>query len=179
MSNESAPEPLVAEFKASMRAVAASVSLVTARASDGSFHGMAVTSATSLSMNPPSMLVAVNKSASIHPVIMETGRFCLNLLSEQQTEMLECFSRSDMRDKRFASQDWIVGPGGQPVLRNALFVHVCSVAAAHDFGTHTVFFGKVEQVLSPAESSEQSPIIWLNGGRVSVSQPNELCAQGA
>lgn len=176
MSNAESPGALVAQFKESMRAVAASVSLVTVRAAEGSFHGMAVTSATSLSMDPPSMLVAVNKSASIHPVILEVGRFCLNLLSERQTEMLECFSRSDMRDKRFASQDWIEGPGGQPILKNALFVHVCSVVAAHDFGTHTVFFGKVEQVITPDQSAERSPIIWLNGGRVSVSQPRELCA---
>lgn len=176
MSNAGRPMALIDDFKASMRAVAASVSLVTARAADGSFHGMAVTSATSLSMEPPSMLVAVNKAASIHPVILATGRFCLNLLSEQQLDMLECFSRSDMRDKRFASQDWNGGPNGLPVLKNALFVHVCTVAAAHDFGTHTVFFGKVEHVIRPHEPADQSPIIWLNGGRVSVSQPRELRA---
>lgn len=170
MPDVDAEKVLVDDFKASMRALAASVCLVTARGSDGTYHGMAVTSATSLSMDPPSMLVAVNKSASIHPIITETGRFCVNLLSDQQDGMLECFSRSDMRDRRFASDDWIEGKGGLPVLKEAIFAQTCTVAEAHDFGTHTVFFGRVDEVIRPSDSaSGDKPIIWLNGGRVTVS----------
>lgn len=168
---------LVEDFKASMRALAASVCLVTARSPDGTYHGMAVTSATSLSMNPPSMLVAVNKSASIHPIIKETGKFCVNLLSDQQDSMLESFSRSDMRDRRFASDHWVEGRGGLPVLKEAIFAQICRVAAAHDFGTHTVFFGQVDEVIRPtASDSQDAPIIWLNGGRVSVSACNKAGA---
>lgn len=62
-------------FRTSMRIAPAGVSLITARDADGGFHGMAVTSATSLSMSPPSMLVAVNRSASVHPIISSSHRF--------------------------------------------------------------------------------------------------------
>lgn len=160
------PRSLADDFRASMRVCAASVSLVTARDEAGGFHGMAVTSAASLSMEPPSMMVAVNRSASIHPVISRTGRFCLNLMSDDHGGLLECFSRSDMRDRRFAAEHWVEGMGGLPTLRGALSVHVCTVVAAHDFGTHTVFFGQVDDVILPATMAQSfAPIIWLNGAR--------------
>jgi flavin reductase (DIM6/NTAB) family NADH-FMN oxidoreductase RutF len=153
-----------------MRLVAASVSLVTARDGAGIWHGMAVTSAGSLSMEPPSMMVAVNRTASIHPVITETGRFTLNLMDESHCSLLERFSRSDLRDQRFMPEDWIdVGQGG-PVLKGALCAHVCTVSEAHDFGTHTVFFGRVDDVILPDPIAQHpAPILWLNGKRASVA----------
>ena len=74
------------------------------------------------------MIVAVNRSASIFPVINRTGRFCLNLMSEDHAGLLECFSRSDMRERRFAPEHWVEGLGGLPTMRGALSVHVCTVA---------------------------------------------------
>jgi flavin reductase (DIM6/NTAB) family NADH-FMN oxidoreductase RutF len=159
-------------FRASMRLVASSVSLVTARDVEGKLHGMAVTSAGSLSMDPPSMMVAINRTASIHPVIHLTSAFSLNLMAEQQLDLLDRFSRSDMRDQRFSSDDWTVGPAGQPVLRGALSTHVCEVMASHDFGTHTVFFGNVRAVLLPEASVEPAkPLLWMNGKGASISPP--------
>lgn len=165
-------QPIIDAFRASMRLVASSVSLVTARGADGEWHGMAVTSAGSLSMDPPSMMVAVNRNASIYPVIMQTGRFTLNLLDESHAALLEPFARSDMRDKRFIADNWTaVGTGG-PVLKGALCSHVCTVAETHDFGTHTVFFGTVDEVSLPADAAiSPAPVLWLNGKRASVSAP--------
>lgn len=159
-------------FRASMRLVASSVSLVTARDGAGEWHGMAVTSAGSLSMEPPSMMVAVNQTASIYPVIIATGRFTLNLMDEAHAKLLEPFARSDMRDQRFAQDDWIDAGLGGPVLKGALCSHVCCVVETHDFGTHTVFFGAVDDVFLPDDiPQEPAPIIWLNGKRGSVAAP--------
>lgn len=156
------------DFRISMRLVAASISLVTARDEAGAWHGMAVTSAGSLSMDPASMTVAVNRNASIHPVISRTGSFALNLLDESHAALLEAFSRSDMRDRRFSPQDWIDGPS--PILKGALCAHLCSVAESHDFGTHTVFFGRVIDVVLPQTPTQAPPpMLWLNGKRASVA----------
>jgi len=164
--------PLGEAFRASMRVCAASVSLVTGRDPAGVWHGMAVTSAGSLSMDPPSMMVAVNRSASIHPVISLTGQFTLNLMGDHHLGLLDKFSRSDMRDQRFSPDDWIEGPSGQPLLRDALSAHVCNVAATHDFGTHTVFFGTVAAVILPEMTAQPHvPILWMNGARASVFVP--------
>lgn len=168
-------QPTAEAFKASMRLVASSVSLVTARDANGEWHGMAVTSAGSLSMDPPSMTVAVNRNASIYPVIMQTGRFTLNLLDEAQAALLEPFARSDMRDRRFSPENWVSTGLGGPVLKGALCSHICSVAETHDFGTHTVFFGKVDEVaLSEDAAQTPAPVLWLNGKRASVATPQPL-----
>jgi flavin reductase (DIM6/NTAB) family NADH-FMN oxidoreductase RutF len=157
-------------FRASMRLVASSISLVTARDDAGEWHGMAVTSAGSLSMEPPSMMVAVNRNASIYPVILATGHFTLNLMDEAHAKLLEPFARSDMRDRRFAEDDWIEAGLGGPVLKGALCSHVCRVAATHDFGTHAVFFGTVDEVFLPDNIPQApAPILWLNGKRGSVA----------
>jgi flavin reductase (DIM6/NTAB) family NADH-FMN oxidoreductase RutF len=163
-------KPLGEAFRASMRLCVASVSLVTACDEAGEWHGMAVTSSGSLSMDPPSMMVAVNRTASIHPVIMRTGRFTLNLMGEPHLGLLERFSRSDMRHERFTTEDWSRGADGGPVLRGALATHVCMVAETHDFGTHTVFFGRVEEVvLTENLAQAPAPIIWVNGAQALFS----------
>lgn len=165
-----AAETLVDQFRASMRVTAASVSLVTARDATGGYHGIAVTSAISLSMEPPSMLVAINRAATIHPVISRTGRFCLNLMADRHSALLEAFSRSELRSKRFVPENWRESSGGLPILRGALSAHLCTVEEAHNFGSHTVFFGRVDEILlSETEEQSPAPIVWRNGSRVSVS----------
>jgi flavin reductase (DIM6/NTAB) family NADH-FMN oxidoreductase RutF len=168
-------QPIHEAFRASMRLVASSVSLVTARNAAGEWHGMAVTSACSLSFDPPSMMVAVNLTASIHPVILQTGRFTLNLIDEKQSALLEPFARSDMRDRRFVPNDWMAAGLGGPVLKGALCSHVCTVAETHEFGTHTVFFGTVDDVILPdRKAQDPAPVLWLNGKRASVADAKNL-----
>jgi flavin reductase (DIM6/NTAB) family NADH-FMN oxidoreductase RutF len=170
MANAFGAKSLASHFKSSMRVAAASVSLVASRDANGAFHGMAVTSATSLSMDPPSMLVAINKSASIHPVILQTRRFSLNLMANRHGPLLEAFSSSELREKRFVPENWRESDEGLPILRGALAVHLCTVEEAHPFGSHTVFFGRVDDILlSDTELERPAPIVWLNGTRISVS----------
>jgi flavin reductase (DIM6/NTAB) family NADH-FMN oxidoreductase RutF len=162
--------PCAANFRTSMRATAASVALLTARSSDGTAFGMAVTSWGSLSMDPPSMLVAVNRTASVHAVIATSRHFCLNLMSEGHANILERFSRSDMRDKRFTDEDWEAGPKKLPVLRGALASQICTVQGTYDYGTHTIFLGRVEDVMLPdAANNNLNPLIWLNGSLASLT----------
>jgi flavin reductase (DIM6/NTAB) family NADH-FMN oxidoreductase RutF len=169
MTVQKTSEGALAEmFRDSMRLVASSVSLVTARDYAGNWHGMAVTSAGSLSLDPPSMMVAINRTSSIHPVILASGYFTLNLMDESHADMLEPFSRSDMRDRRFVDEAWVPAGLSGPVLMGALCSHICKVAEAHDFGTHTVFFGTIDDVILDQSASE-GPILWLNGKRRSIA----------
>ncbi|GGG14000.1 4-hydroxyphenylacetate 3-monooxygenase [Rhizobium wenxiniae] len=174
MALTGAPETVKESFRASMRITAASVSLITTTDGEGAYHGMAVTSAVSLSMDPPSMLVAVNRSASIHPFIVDNRRFCLNLMGDTHFNLLESFSRTDLRDRRFLPEHWLEGPGGMPVLRGALASQVCSVADAHHYDTHTIFVGMVEHVLLPTPSEERLvPLVWMNGCRASLASSQQ------
>ena len=167
-------DTLVERFRASLRRVAGSVFLVTTTDESGRYHGIAVTSAASLSMAPPSMFFAANKSSSIHPILLRTGRFCLNLLADTDEALLQAFSRSDQRARRFSPEHWHLSACGLPVLRGALATQICRIDATHEYGTHTVFFGRVEQVIL-AENAAQPPrpMIWLNGARASAAAKPE------
>jgi flavin reductase (DIM6/NTAB) family NADH-FMN oxidoreductase RutF len=157
-------------FRASMRATAASVSLLTSRGADGQFYGMAVTSWASLSMDPPSMFVAVNRTASVHAIINSRRHFCLNLMSELNFGILERFSRSDMRDKRFTAEDWAEGPQKLPILRGALASQICTVQGTFDYGTHTIFVGRVDDVILPEASAKNPiPLVWMNGSQATLA----------
>lgn len=165
---------LIDRFRASMRATAASVALVTSTDAAGNFHGMAATSWVSISMDPPSMLVTINRSASVHAVISSSGRYCLNLLRNSHLGILERFSRSDMRHKRFDEENWRSGPRGLPVLGDALASQLCTVATSIDYGTHTIFVGRIDDVILPETSDEMFPLIWANGSRASLANPNAI-----
>jgi flavin reductase (NADH) len=102
-----------------MRNIASAVYLVTARGAEGD-AGMTATAACSLSFDPLSVLVCVNRSASFFQILEETGQFVLNVL------------RYDLH--------------AMPALRTSLSSLACRVADAKDFGTHRIFMGEVMEV---------------------------------
>lgn len=156
------------KLRVSMRASAISVSLATTRDIDGTPHGMAVTSSNSLSMDPPSMMVAINRNASSHAVLLRSGVFCLNLLHCGQMDVLELFHDSKKRVIRFNSTEWTTGPLGLPYLQTAISSLFCKIEGSHDYGTHTVFFGRIEDVHLSSTLEKCSPLIWMNGGLASI-----------
>lgn len=160
--------PLARDFRTAMRHVPAPLYLVGARDDDGIFHGMAATAVTSLSMEPPSVILAVNRQASAHPVIVATGLFSLINLCVAQRDIIPLFASSAARSRRFAAGLWQMGYGGLPGLKEANFTLFCAVQAAQEFGTHTVFFGAVRDVMLPADS-DPDPLVWMNGDAARVT----------
>ncbi|MFC0220229.1 flavin reductase family protein [Pseudochelatococcus lubricantis] len=164
-------ETLAEKLRLTMRSSVMSVSLVTTCDEEGAFHGLAATSASSLTMEPPAMMVAVNRTASCHPVIGKSRKFCVNLLAASQTSVLENFSRSDRRALRFAGDAWRVGRLGLPYLDGAISNVFCEVDAAHDYGTHTVYFGRIVELIMPeaATGRQRSPLAWYQGKSACLS----------
>ncbi len=140
---------LGARFRSAMRSVASAVYLVTGRGPAGD-AGMTATAACSLSFDPHSMLVCVNRSASMLGTIEASGRFVLNLLSAEDEAIAAAFGGAADRDSRFARGDWY-DLEGMPALRSSLASIACDVAETMDFGTHRIFAGRVVAVdLRPA-----------------------------
>ena len=101
------------DFRLAMRKVASSVTIVTTRDAAGMPHGMAASGVIPVSMDPPSMLVAINRSASLHPVLQASRRFCVNVLADHQHHLLAPFSQSGLR--AFGRCSLWFGPRFQPV----------------------------------------------------------------
>jgi len=92
-------------FLNSMRGITSTVNVISADAK-GQRHAMTATSVTSLSLDPPSMLVCINKEASLHKILLDNSNFCINVLSSLQKELAEVCSNSEEGESRFVSESW-------------------------------------------------------------------------
>lgn len=146
-------------FRHAMRRLATTIALITSGSGDH-WTGMAATAVMSVTTEPPTLLIAVNRTASIHPVLSNAERFCVNLLAERHKDLVSIFSGRKKGLERFESGAWIAGADGIPVLSDALASLVCRITQTLDVTTHTLFIGEVENVVNHAQIS---PLIWVDG----------------
>ena len=128
-------------FKAALRRVPTGVSIVTTIL-EGKAKGFTANAFASVSLEPPMLLVCVNRSARTHPLISRAELFCLNLLRLEQTETARRFATG--HPEPFADLPYHIEATGAPVLDDALAYFDCRVAEEHTAGTHTIFIGEVE-----------------------------------
>src|SRR5271166_2095779 len=105
-------------FRDACARFAAGVAIATVCASDGTPQGLTISSFTSVSLQPPLVLVCVDFGCSIHHHFIENEYFAVNLLSEGQEELSIRFS--ELEDGRFEGIDWYANKTGAPLLRGAL-----------------------------------------------------------
>ena len=129
-------------FRLAMRRYIYSVSIMSNRDSDNNLNAITVSSVTSISMNPPSILICINKSAKIHDSIILGSKFCINLLNKDQQELSDVCSDEDRHDQRFLDKNW--NTNNIPFLSNAQANIFCKVDKLSSYHTHTVVIGLVE-----------------------------------
>lgn len=155
-------------FKDAMRRLAATISLVTTVDDKGKPHGMAATAVSAVSMDPPSLLICVNQQASMHDPLAEAERFCVNLLHRSQAEIVQVFSDPSQREKRFDSGKWFTGHKGLPALSGAQASVFCTLDKLIPYGSHTIFIGVVDEVVS---HPEVSPLLYSNASFRCIGPP--------
>lgn len=158
-------------LRMALRGTAVNIALLTTRDRAGTFHGLAVTSAVPFSTNRPAMIVAVRHSASAYPAIRDCGYFCLNHIAADELDILDRFSRSDLRSSRFTIGRWKEGLHGLPYLESATTCFFCDVQGAHAHEDQTVFIGRIEGVRLGDDPlhRERDPLIWINGQAARLS----------
>ena len=148
-----------ASFRDAMRRLAATVTIISARGA-GRRHGITATAVTSVSMDPPSLLVCVNRSGSLHGLLSESDRFCVNLLRSEQAALSDAFSGKLSSEERFLHGAWKEDGEGLPFLADGQASIFCRRRTAIDHGSHSIFIGEVESVLL---TDDISPLIYSNG----------------
>ena len=146
-------------FLDSMRAVTSTVNVISASC-EGERHAMTATSVTSLSLDPPSMLVCVNKDASIHKILSKGSHFSINILSSSQRELAEVCSNSDEGESRFVNESW-KDQGSYIYNADALSTLFCLKTNEVDHSSHTIFIGRVENAIN---NDELKPLLYGMGG---------------
>ncbi|SNS59853.1 NADH-FMN oxidoreductase RutF, flavin reductase (DIM6/NTAB) family [Geodermatophilus pulveris] len=119
---------------------ASGVTVVTARGEGGPL-GFTCQSFSSLSLDPPLVVVAPARTSRTWPQLRALGRFCVNVLAEDQTELSVTFARSGT--DKFAGVPWRPGRLGQPVLEGVVAWIDCELWAEYDGGDHTLVAARV------------------------------------
>jgi len=151
-----------------MRQWASGVTLVTAHDGRGP-HGMTVSSFTSLSLDPPLVMISLEQGARTHQMVREGGRFAVVMLTADQQDLAERFSGGVAdSDPRFAGIPYHRSPGGAPIPDLRLAYLDCRVVDSHSAGTHTIFIG---QVIGGESADSGAPLLYYNRGYRRIAGP--------
>jgi len=130
-------------FKSVLRRWASGVTIVTTRVDERVF-GMTASAFNSVSLEPPLVLVCIDKKAHTLPWIVESGVFAVNVLAKDQHELANRFATDGNESVRFEGIACRSGPSGAPWLPDTVAVLDCRIAAAHDAGDHWIYVGEVQ-----------------------------------
>ncbi len=145
-------------FRHAMRHIPTGVTVVTSL-KEGEPRGMTVNAFASVSLDPPSLLICVNREARSYLFISTSRIFCVNVLAGDQAELAKHFS-GKVRDLQFAGVGYDIDATGAPVLHGAVAHFDCEVADEHHVGSHSIIIGRV---ISCA-ARPGSPLGYFNGG---------------
>ena len=149
---------LAPAFRRAMRRLTSTVCIVTARAGAEPV-GMTMTAVTSVSMEPPALLICANRRTRLHAAMGPDAVFCVNVLRVGHDEVAAAFGGRASHSERFGLGCWS-DAAAAPYLEDALANLFCTVAGGIDHGSHTVFLGEVKEVRSGADGP---PLIYGDG----------------
>jgi len=115
---------------------------------DGRPRGITVNALTSVSLEPPLVVVALDRRRFITPSVHQTGRYAVNVLSEDQQALSDCFAGAAVTPDRdaFCGAAWTPGPTGLPLLEGAIATLECTVTETFQAGDHELFVARVDSV---------------------------------
>ena len=149
---------LTSDFRQAMRRVASTVNIITLCVG-GTPLGITATAMSSLAMDPPSLLVCINRAAAVHASMEDVSHFAVNVLHRDQEHLAQMFADRSKEALRFES-GWEIDCSRPPRLIDAQASLLCRRIDHHQFGTHSIFIGVVEEVLV---RPDVHPLIYLNG----------------
>ena len=155
-----------AEFRQIMRQFATGITVVTTARPDGSYYGITVNSFTSVSLDPPMVLICIDKKTEANRILPQSGYFCVNILHEGQQYLSDRFAGRDPNNLK-PFEDLVVHTEltGAPVFEDSLGFADCRIVATYDGGDHNIFLAEIEKVGTslPAEgkSEEAGPLLYF------------------
>jgi flavin reductase len=130
------------EFRAGMSRLGAAVNIITTNGAAGR-AGFTASAVCSVTDSPPTLLVCLNRSASIYETFIGNGTLCVNTLSPSHEELSRLFGGKTPVDERFAGASWALSDAGSLILEGAAVAFDCRIMKTTDVGSHTVFFCEV------------------------------------
>jgi len=159
------------DFRGAMRQLTGGVSVITAgRGKD--ISGMTVTSVSSLSVDPPALIVSINRGASSWPLLQRYGFFGVNILTSDQIDIAERFTgKGGLKGaERFAGAEWTTRASGVPLLIGALAAIDCEVEEIVERHSHAIVIGRV---LDLQRSTRTAALAYWQGQYVAIDRDED------
>lgn len=152
-----------------MRRMASGVCIITTKSRSGQFLAMTASSVTSLSADPPSLLVCINARSRFGSAIMDSENFCVNVLSFQHETLSNLCASPSSDHERFESSSWTeAGGSGLLYLSDAEAAFFCARQAVYRYGTHNIVIGNIQKTL--VSTGRVDALTYLNGGYYRLSE---------
>jgi 3-hydroxy-9,10-secoandrosta-1,3,5(10)-triene-9,17-dione monooxygenase reductase component len=129
---------------------------------DGDLRGMTANAVSSLSLDPPLLLVCVQKTASIYEHFDRVEAFAMNVLSVEQEDISNLFASHGGPDEPLGGLSYHEGPLGSPILDGVIASADCKITQRYDGGDHTIVIG--EAVSVSLDGSDAAPLLFYQGG---------------
>ena len=167
MLKKNAVEPRL--YREAMSRYAGAVQVVTTDGAHGR-RGVTVIAACSVSDDPPTVLVCLNRMKPDNDSFAKNGVFALNTLATSQRDIADAFSGLTglSQDERFSLGHWETVSSGAPVLAGAMATFDCHLVEAKDFATHRILFGKVTGIRI---SDSVEPLIYFHRAYRTLEDP--------
>ena len=165
------------DFRGAMRHLVGGVAVITSgRGPD--ITGMTVTAVSSLSLDPPSMIVSISRTSSTWPVLERHGFFGVNILTADQRDVAERFSGAKgLKGRaRFSGSEWVSRGSSAPLLVGAAAAIDCEVEQAIERHSHVIVVGRVRNVLL---SRHQPALAYWRGRYVAVDLDEDIARLAA
>jgi 3-hydroxy-9,10-secoandrosta-1,3,5(10)-triene-9,17-dione monooxygenase reductase component len=157
LSGAASKPPQPVDLRSVMRYFASAVTVVAGALDTGELFGLTVSAFSSVSLLPPLVLICIRNESNATSLLTKSGRFCANILSEDQQAIAEKFSLSGEAG-RFENLDFYLGKGGSPIIRGGIGFIDCRMYQILPIGDHTIFFGEAIEVAA----QEKPPLLYLN-----------------
>ena len=144
-------------FRAVLGRFASGVTIVTVRGGNGRDYGMTVSAFSSVSLEPPLVMVCIGEDASLKPMIAEATHYGVSILASDQEPLSRRFAA---HGERFDGIGFTRGENGMALIDGALAFMECRIVARHRAGDHTVVIGEVEA----ASVEDARPLLYYRGG---------------
>ena len=164
-------EVTASDFRNAMRQLTGGVSVITA-GKGRDISGMTVTSVSSLSVEPASLIVSLNRESSSWPLVKRYGFFGVNILTSDQVDIAERFTgKGGLKGAdRFAGAQWTTRASGVPLLADALAAIDCEVEDVVERHSHAIVIGRV---LDVAVSARTAALAYWQGRYVAIDQDED------
>lgn len=153
------------EFRNALGMFATGVTIVTARAQDGTLVGLTANSFNSVSLSPPLVLWSLARAAGSMAAFSAGSHYAINILSAEQQDLARQFAARD--GDRFAHVQFMPGAGGAPLIAGAVATFECFNRSRYEEGDHVIFVGEVERC---HHQPGASPLLF-HGGRFYSEHP--------